>query len=103
MNLLQMAKQMQNMQSEMKKVRALLAGRTVTGQGGRGSVSITLNGIYQVREVKIDPGLLDQPDAAHLEKLVAEALREVLDKTQKLAASQVSHLTGNLPGPNPLG
>jgi DNA-binding YbaB/EbfC family protein len=95
MNLMDMAKQVKNLQ----KARAALTAQLVTGTGGRGAVTVEMNGAMQVKSVKIDPQMPEK-DRAHLEKWVAEAFNDALGKVQKVMASQLSQL-GNLGGMNP--
>ena len=98
MDLFKMAKQMKDLQGEMKKTRAALAGQSVVGESSRGAVHVELSGTMEVKQVTLDPQILEKPDAAQLEKWIAEALAQALEKAQKLAASQVSRLTGGLGG-----
>jgi nucleoid-associated protein EbfC len=100
MNPFEMMKQMKNMQSEMKKIKTELAAQTVVGQSSRGAVTVELNGAMQVKQVKIDPRVLERPDAAQLEKWIAEGITQALEKAQKLAAAQMTRMTGGI---NPFG
>jgi len=96
MNPFEMMKQMKNMQGEMKKMRAELAAQSVTGQSSRGAVTVELTGAMQVKKVKIDPRFLEKLDIDQLEKWIAEAVNQSVEKAQKLASSQVSRLTGGM-------
>jgi nucleoid-associated protein EbfC len=100
MNPFEMMQKMKNMQSEMKKIQAELAAETVIGKSSRGAVTVELNGAMQVKRVSIDPRFLEQPEAAQLEKWVAESVAQALEKAQKLAASRMTRMTGGI---NPLG
>ena len=96
MNPFEMMKQMKNMQSEMKKMRSELEAQVVTGQSSRGAVVVELTGAMQVKQIKLDPRFLEKLDVAQLEKWISEAMNSALEKAQKLAASQVSRLTGGM-------
>jgi nucleoid-associated protein EbfC len=96
MDLLKMAKQMKDLQGEMKKTRAALAALSVVGESARGAVKVELTGTMEVKHVTVDPQALEKPDAAQLEKWIAEALAKALEKAQKLAAAQMGRLTGGL-------
>jgi len=102
MSFLNMAKQLKNMQSEMKKARAILATQTVTGRAGGNTVVVELNGAMEIKQVKIDPKILERQDVAYLERLVAEAFSDALRRVQKMASSQLGSITG-LAGKNLFG
>lgn len=99
MNPFEMMKQMRNMQGEMKKMRAELAAVNVTGQSSRGAVTVEMTGAMQVKQVKLDPRFMEKADTAQLEKWIAEAVSQAVEKAQKVAASQVSRLTGGALNP----
>ncbi len=101
MDLFKMAKQMKEMQGEMKKIRAALAEQSVIGEAGRGALQVEVTGTMEVKKVTLDPKVLEKPNAQQLEKLMEEAFGKALEKAQKLAASQVGRLTGGLGGLNP--
>jgi len=90
MGFMDMAKQVRNLQ----KARAALAAQSVTGTGGRGTVTVEMNGAMQVKTVKIDPQVFDKKDAAGLEKAVAEAFNDAVNRAQKVVASQLSQMGG---------
>jgi DNA-binding YbaB/EbfC family protein len=102
MSFFDMAKQLQSMQGEMKKARAVLATQTVMGKGGNGAVSIELTGTMEVKNVTIDPKLVSKQDVPALEKYVTEAVTDGLRRAQKMATSQLGSLTG-LAGKNMFG
>ncbi|MCD4812890.1 YbaB/EbfC family nucleoid-associated protein [bacterium] len=102
MSFLDMAKQLKNMQGEMKKARTVLAAQTVIGKAGREDVVIELSGAMEVKNVKIKPDLIEKNDVSQLEKLVKEAMADSIHRAQKLASSQIGSMTG-LGGKNPFG
>ncbi|MEW6516230.1 MAG: YbaB/EbfC family nucleoid-associated protein [candidate division FCPU426 bacterium] len=94
MNFLNMAKQLQSMQSELKKARSALKNLTAEGQAAGGAVRVELSGSMEVKHIHLDPALVAQNDARRLETLVKEALSQALSRAQQLAASQL----GSIPG-----
>ena len=98
MDLFKMAKQMKDLQGEMKKTRAALAAQFVVWESSRGAVKVELSGAMEVKKVTINPQFLEKLDVPQLEKWMEEAMAKALEKAQKLAASQVSRLTGGLGG-----
>ena len=95
--LLQMGQQMQG---RLAAMQSELAGRTVTGQAGAGMVTVTADGRGQVRDVKIDPSLL-QGDVEMLEDLVLAAVAEVQKKAADIAQEEARKLQSALPFPLP--
>jgi DNA-binding YbaB/EbfC family protein len=101
MDLFKMAKQMKDMQGEMKKMRAALAAQSVVGEGGRGALKVELTGTMEVKKITLDPKTLEKPNVEQLEKMMEEAFAKALEKAQKLAASQLGKITGGMGGLNP--
>ena len=102
MDLFKMAKQMHDLQGEMKKAKAALSAQSVVGEGGRGAVKVELTGAMEIKKVTVDPKVLEKPNAEQLEKMIFESVSQALERAQKLAASQLGHLTKGLGGLNPL-
>lgn len=98
MNFMKMAKQVSEMQQGLKQAKLALAGISVTGQAGRGAVSITLNGAMEVKAVKLDPALTRAAETAQLERWISDALADALRQAQKSASGYMSKLTGGLGG-----
>lgn len=94
MSIFDLAKQLQQMQSEMKKAQDLLATKTVVGSGAGGAVIVELTGTMEVKQVTIDPQLAARQDVPALQKAVSEAVEDGLRQVHKLASSQLSGLTG---------
>lgn len=91
-------KQAQRMQEELQKVQQRLADEEVTGESGGGMVTVTLNGRYQVRRVRIDPTLL-QEDQEMLEDLVAAAMNDAVTRVTDKTQDSMAGLTAGLPLP----
>lgn len=103
MNMLNMAKKLKDMQGQMKQAKVVLAAQTVIGQAGRDAVVIEMNGALDVKKVTIDEQLIVKQDKAQIEKLVKDAMSDAIKRAQKVAASQMSRITGGLGGMNPFG
>lgn len=96
MNNPNMLKQMQQMQARMLKMQEELGSQTVEATAGGGAVAIVMTGQQRVREVRIDPAVVDPQDVEMLQDLMVAAFNEALDKSQQLAASKLGALTGGL-------
>ncbi|WP_339899889.1 YbaB/EbfC family nucleoid-associated protein, partial [uncultured Gilvimarinus sp.] len=69
--------QAQQMQERMQKMQEELASAEVIGQSGAGLVSVTMTGRHDVKNVSIDPSLL-QEDKEMLEDLLAAAVNDAV-------------------------
>lgn len=93
-------KQAQNMQRELDRVREELREATVEGTAGGGRVRVVLTGDRRVQKVEISQEAMDAGDREALEDLVCAALRDGMDRAQKLAEESLGQVTGGiqLPG-----
>ena len=83
-NIGDMMKQAQKMQAKMAEVQEKLTTLEVEGTSGGGLVKILADGQGTVKEVKIDPSLLDPKEGEVLEDLLVAALHD----TQKKAGGK---------------
>ena len=86
----------QQMQARMSELQTELADKTVTSTSGGGMVTVTADGRGRVREVKIDPTVVDPRDVEMLEDLVVAAVSEAQQRAQKLYEEEMQKLTGGL-------
>lgn len=102
MSFMNMAKQLKDMQNEMKKARAVLSAQTVTGKSGGNAVVVEMNGAMDIKNVTVDPKAIAKQDAKYLEKMVTEAFADALRRVQKMAGAQLGSITG-MAGKNSFG
>jgi DNA-binding YbaB/EbfC family protein len=91
-------KQAQQMQENMQKAQEEIANMEVTGESGAGLVKITMTGKHDVKQVSIDPALLDD-DKDMLEDLIAAAVNDAKRRVENMTQEKMSGLTAgmNLP------
>jgi DNA-binding YbaB/EbfC family protein len=99
----QMMKQLQQVQSEMAEAQEKLKEEVVEASAGGGMVKVKMTGDLQLREIKIDPEAIDPEDAEVLEDMVTAAVSEALRSAQELAQSRLGGAAGGLGGPGGLG
>ncbi len=89
----------QQMQARMSELQTELKNQTVTTSSGGGMVTVTADGRGRVREVKIDPTVVDPRDVEMLEDLVVAAVSEAQQRAQQLYEEEMKKVTGgmNLP------
>ena len=93
-----MMRQAQKMQAQLQKIQEELETLTVEGSAGGGVVKVTMTGKQVVETITIDPEAAE--DVELLQDLVAAAVNDAFNKTQEMAASKMSVITGgmNIPG-----
>ncbi len=94
----QIMQQAQKMQQQLMTAQAQLAEAEVTGQAGNGMVSITLTGSGQVKDVKIDPKVIDPEDPDTLQDLVFGAMDDAQQAVQELTQETMGPLAGGMGG-----
>jgi DNA-binding YbaB/EbfC family protein len=99
MDIMKLMQQAQEMQGRLQQIQEELAQRTVTGTAGGGMVTIEADGKGAVRQVRIDPSVVNASDVAMLEDLVTVALRDAQAKARALEESEMGKVAGgmNLP------
>lgn len=96
----QAQKQLKDFQKKMQETEEKLKGRVVEGSAGGGMVKVLFNGKQEVLDVKIDPAVTEEEDLEFLQEMVLAAVRQGLEKSNKLAEEEKSKVTGglNIPG-----
>jgi len=96
-NIAQLMQQAQRMQENMQRAQEDLAKVEVTGSAGGGMVSVTITGRMECRKVRIDPGVLSDPEMA--EDLVAAAFNDAVNKVNAESQAKMSAATAGMPMP----
>jgi DNA-binding YbaB/EbfC family protein len=98
MNLNQMMKQLQQVQTQMAEAQEKLKDEVVEASAGGGMVKVTMTGDLRLREIKIDPEAIDPEEASLLEDMVTAAVNEALRSAQELAQNRLGGAAGGLGG-----
>ena len=93
-------KQAQQMQRKMEEIKEELAHKEIKVSSGGGMIEIIINGQQEIKEIKIEPDVIDINEKEMLEDLILAAVNEALRQSKELAAQEMSKLTGgaNIPG-----
>ncbi|MDD2353145.1 MAG: YbaB/EbfC family nucleoid-associated protein [Candidatus Caldatribacteriota bacterium] len=93
-------KQAQQMQKKMEEMKEQLAQKEIKVASGGGMVELVINGQQEIKEIKIDPDIIDPEDKEMLEDLVLAAVNEGVRQSKEMVNEEMSKLTGgmNLPG-----
>jgi DNA-binding YbaB/EbfC family protein len=93
-------KQAKKMQEKMGQLQKELETKTVEAQAGGGMVRVVVNGKYEIVSLKIEKEVVNPEDIEMLQDLIAAAVNEGIRKSQEMASSEMSKITGglNIPG-----
>ncbi len=102
MNPFEMMKNFGDMKKQLENAQAELSKITATGAAGGNMVVITMNGNFEVLDIKLDPICVDNRDVPMLQDLIKAAHHNALEKIQEQIKSNAgSMLSGmNIPGMN---
>jgi len=89
-------RQAQELQARLAKAQQELAEASVEGTAGGGVVTVMMDGQQRVRAVRISPDVVKAGDVEMLQDLIMAAINEATRKSQELASSRLSALTGGL-------
>lgn len=95
-DVMKLLRQFQKIQGEMKKIQEEIAKEEVTGSSGGGMVEVTINGKFEVVDVRIEKKLLKGDDAQMLEDLILAAVNSAMSKVQELIKERLGQITGGL-------
>ena len=103
-NFQQLLQMGQKMQARMSELQSELEKKTVESTSGGGMVKVTADAKGRVRELKIDPTVVDPDDVEMLEDLVLAAVSDAQQRAEKVYEEEMKKVTGgmnlpfNLPG-----
>jgi len=97
----QILQQAQQMQEQLLAAQQELAEAEVTGTAGGGLVTATVSGDLELKNLTIDPKVVDPDDVDTLSDLVVAAVRDATGNAQKLTEEKMGPLTGGLGGGMP--
>src|SRR5687768_8296602 len=89
----------QQVQARLSQLQTELGNRTVTSSAGGGMVTVTADGKGRIREIKIDPSVVDPNDTELLEDLVIAAVNEAQQRAEQIYEEEMKKVTGGLPLP----
>jgi len=92
MNIQQMMKQAQEMQTKMQELQAQLAETEIHGEAGGGLVKLTLTAGGVLVKLNINPGLLKVEEKETLEDLIIAAHADAKDRADETIASETAKM-----------
>jgi DNA-binding YbaB/EbfC family protein len=84
----------------MEEAKEELAQKEIKVSSGGGIIEIIINGQQEIKEIKIEPDVIDAKEKEMLEDLILVAVNESIRQSKELAAQEIAKLTGgiNVPG-----
>ncbi len=100
MNMNNLMKQAQQMQSKLAMLQNELSEREVEASAGGGMVKVKVNGKQQLLSISINKECVDPNDVSTLEDLVFTAVNQAMKQSQEMVQQAMSKVTGgmNIPG-----
>lgn len=100
MNIGQITKMAQQLQTQMAQAQDELKETTLEVTAGGGAVRIVITGAQEVRSVEIDPSAVDPDEVDMLQDLVMTAVNEAIGRSKELERERMAGIAGGmgLPG-----
>ena len=96
MNINNLMKEAKKMQADMEKSQAELAIKEFEASAGGGAINVKVTGEKVLKEIKINPEVVDPEDVEMLEDLILTCINEALRKVDSAQADQFGKF--NIPG-----
>ena len=96
MNINQLMKEAKKMQADMEKSQEELVSRDFEATAGGGAISVKVSGDKQIKQIKLQPDIVDPDDVEMLQDLIITCVNEALRKVDSAQAQQFGKY--NIPG-----
>ncbi|MFW6054272.1 MAG: YbaB/EbfC family nucleoid-associated protein [Thermodesulfobacteriota bacterium] len=96
MGMQEMMRQAQQMQKKIAEMQSELKDKTVEASSGGGMVTVKATGSQEIREISIDPTVVDPEEMEMLQDLILTATNEALKKAKEMMENEMSKITGGL-------
>ena len=96
MNIGQIAKMAQQMQTQMAQAQQELAETTLEATAGGGAVRVVITGAQEVRSIEIDPSAVDAAEVEMLQDLVVTAINEAINRSKELERERMGSIAGGM-------
>jgi nucleoid-associated protein EbfC len=95
-NIGQITKMAQQMQTQMAQAQEELRETTVEATAGGGAVRIVITGAQEVRSIEIDPSAVDPEEVDMLQDLVLSAINEAIGRSKDLERERMGKIAGGM-------
>ncbi len=98
-NMNSMVKQAQKMQEDIQAVQERLEGEEFTETAGGGMVELTMTGGKVLKEIKINPEIVDKDDIESLQDIIVAGVNAIIKKIDDESAKEMEKVTGGVSFP----
>lgn len=95
-----MMKKIQEMQAEMERKQAEIEASEFVSSAGGGAVEVTVSGAHEVKNIKLQPDVVDPEDIDMLTDLIIAATNEAMRKADDAMNQAMQAAQGGLAGLN---
>ena len=95
-NMSQIMKQAKAMQEKMAEMQKKIEETEIEGSSGGGAVKIVMYGKHEVRNLFIDPSIVNSDEKEVLEDLIIAALNDVNKKIAENTNDQLGSISGGM-------
>lgn len=95
-NMSQIMKQAKAMQEKMAEMQKKIEETEIEGSSGGGAVKIVMNGKHEVKNLFIDPSIVNSEEKEVLEDLIIAALNDVNKKIAENTNDQLGSISGGM-------
>ena len=95
-NMSQIMKQAKAMQEKMAEMQKKIEETEIEGSSGGGAVKIVMNGKHEVKNLFIDPSIVNSDEKEVLEDLIIAALDDVNKKIAENTNDQLGSISGGM-------
>jgi DNA-binding YbaB/EbfC family protein len=95
-NIGQIAKMAQQMQTQMAQAQDELKETTLEATAGGGAVRVVITGSGEIRAVEIDPSAVDPEEVEMLQDLVLTAVNDAIGRAKELERERMAGIAGGL-------
>ena len=98
-NMNSMVKQAQKMQEDIQVVQEKLEQTEFTETAGGGMIELTMTGGRVLKEVKLNPDIVDKDDIEGLQDIIIAGVNAVIQKVDEESAKEMEKVTGGVSFP----
>ena len=95
-----MMKKIQEMQAQMEQKQAEIEASEFSASAGGGAVEVTVSGAHEVKEIKLQPDVVDPEDIEMLTDLIIAATNEAMRKAEDAMNQAMQAAQSGLAGLN---
>ena len=96
MNIAQIAKMAQQMQSQVAQAQDELKETTLEATAGGGAIRVVITGAGEMRAIEIDPSAVDPAEVEMLQDLVLAAVNDAITRAKDLERERMGRIAGGL-------